>query len=477
MMRIPAINEPLTGSFRDPSGRIMVSEGEIRREVHLSYKSQFDKLLSSGLYDNLVKSELLISHKEIHAPLHESLYKTIIPERIPFISYPQEWSFSQLKDAALATLKIAEIALSKGMILKDASAYNIQFLRGAPILIDTLSFDIYKEGEPWQAYRQFCQHFLAPLALMSKSDIRLGRLAQLYIDGVPLDLAAKLLPWKTKLSPRLFLHIHAHARAQGAYADKADVAAKTKKSARVSLTALRGLLDSLRLTIENLSWQPKGTEWGNYYSETNYSESSFSEKEKIVARLISIIQPKIVWDLGANAGEFSKIASSTAAQVMSFDVDYAAVEKNYLFNVRKKSKNILPLVLDLTNPTPRYGWASRERMGISDRGTADLTMALALVHHLAIGNNVPLSEIARFLSECGSTLLIEFVPKEDSQVQRMLASREDVFHDYSQSGFEAAFGDKFSIVERCEVPGTKRTLYLMTRHEAQTKPTKELRFS
>lgn len=473
-MTTQTVSEPLTGSFRDPSGRIIITNGEIRREVHHSYKDQFDKLISSGLYASLVSSSLLIPHVELPISASPEVYKTIIPERVPFISYPQEWTFSQLRDAALTTLKIAEHALSSGMILKDASAYNIQFVNGAPVLIDTLSFDIYEEGEPWQAYRQFCQHFLAPLALMSKSDIRLGKLFQLYIDGVPLDLASKLLPWKTKLSPRLLLHIHAHAKAQSAYADKVDAALKAKKHISVSRNALLGLLDSLRLTIKNLVWQPEGTEWGNYYKETNYTKDSFSEKEKIVDRLLSQVTPQTVWDLGANAGEFSKIASKVAAHVISFDVDYAAVEKNYLLHTKGEFKNILPLVLDLTNPTPRYGWAGKERMGVQDRGTPDLVMALALIHHLAIGNNLPLGEIAKFMAECAPLLIIEFVPKSDSQVQRMLASRKDVFHDYDQSGFEKAFREQFSIKEKCEVPGTTRTLYLMSRHEGPGYPTKEI---
>ncbi|MDZ4786166.1 MAG: SAM-dependent methyltransferase [bacterium] len=464
---LPIKTEHIAGSFRDPSGRIIISNGEIRREICTSYKENFDQLISSGLHDQLVKENLLVAHREISLPppAHLDLYKMIAPTPIPFISYPQEWSFSQIKDAALTTLKITEYALNKGMILKDASAYNIQFLKGSPILIDTLSFETYEDGKPWQAYKQFCQHFVAPLSLMSTSDVRLGKLALIFIDGIPLDLAAKLLPWKTKLSPRLLLHIHAHARAQKTYADKAEKVSKEIKSACVSKNALRGLLDSLRLTIEGLKWNPKGTEWGNYYNETNYSENSFSKKEEIVNGFLKQISPKTVWDFGANAGEFSKIAALIAENVISFDVDYAAVEKNYILHTKKSFKNILPLVLDLTNPTPSYGWANRERMSLKDRGTPDVVMALALVHHMAIGNNIPLAELACFMSECAPYLIIEFVPKEDSQVQRMLASREDIFHDYNQSTFEKIFSQRFLIQGKSDVPGTKRSLYLMRRHE------------
>ena len=218
----------LSSSFRDPSGFLFTENGTLFRAVSCRYRQHYDHLIQSELYDKLVENKLLIPHKEVdlgtikHFPgSREDVYKIIQPERVPFISYPYEWCFSQLKDAALTTLKIQKQALDHGMVLKDASAYNIQFYKGVPLLIDTLSFEIYQENQPWVAYRQFCQHFLAPLALMAARDIRLGQLMRIYIDGVPLDLASGLLSSSSWLKPALLTHIHLHAKAQKRY-EKTD---------------------------------------------------------------------------------------------------------------------------------------------------------------------------------------------------------------------------------------------------------------
>lgn len=210
------------GSFRDPSGFVFRQDGIIYRHVNIVYKENYDYLITSGLYQDLTGRGLLIPHDEVDIDYakSESAYKTLRPKLVEFISYPYEWCFSQLKDAALTTLQIQKRSLEYGMTLKDASAYNIQFMAGKPTLIDTLSFEKYHEGEPWVAYKQFCQHFLAPLALMSYRDIRLNQLFRIYIDGVPLDLASSLLPLRTRFNPPLLFHIHLHAVSQKHYADK-----------------------------------------------------------------------------------------------------------------------------------------------------------------------------------------------------------------------------------------------------------------
>ncbi|HOW91704.1 MAG TPA: hypothetical protein PK883_05240, partial [Anaerolineaceae bacterium] len=216
-------SERIGASFRDPSGFIFKRGGVLYRQVNRAYQKAYDKLMSGGLYAGLTADGLLIPHEEVDEPPAdpELVYKIIRPQVVPFISYPYEWSFTQLKDAALLTLAAARSALEQGMVLKDASAYNIQFVGGKPVLIDTLSFDLYKEGAPWDAYRQFCQHFLAPLALASLVDIRLIQLLRVYIDGIPLDLASALLPGRTKFGlAGLAVHIHLHARAQQQYSDK-----------------------------------------------------------------------------------------------------------------------------------------------------------------------------------------------------------------------------------------------------------------
>jgi hypothetical protein len=384
-------------------------------------------------------------------------YKIIKPELLSFISYPYEWCFSQLKDVALTTLRIQKTCLDFGMSLKDCSAYNIQFIKGKPVLIDTLSFEKYHEGQPWVAYRQFCQHFLAPLALMSHKDMRLNQLFQVYIDGVPLDLASSLLPIRTRFSFPLLSHIHFHARSQKHFADKTVNLSKHK----LSRFGLVGIIESLESAIRNLKRRLQVSEWTKYYEDTNYTLDAFEHKKQLVSEFLNIVNPKTAWDLGANVGIFSRIASAKGILISSFDNDPVAVEKNYLGCVARGETNILPLLVDVTNPSPGIGWQNRERMSLAERGPVDLVLALALVHHLTISNNVPFNKIAAFLSTIANWLIIEFIPKTDSQVQRLLSTRKDIFPDYTQQIFEHELGKTFTIVSSVRIKDSERTLYLM----------------
>lgn len=458
----------LPSSFRDPSGFVFEQEGALYRQVNLGYREDFDHLMQSGLYQALSGAGLLIPHERADPARAAApgAYAVLLPERLPFISYPYEWSFSQLRDAALATLRLQKEALARGMSLKDASAYNIQFRGGKPVLIDTLSFERYREGEPWAAYRQFCQHFLAPLALMSCQDIRLSQLFRIHMDGIPLDLASRLLPWTSRLRPLLFSHIHLHAAAQRRFSGKA-AAPPTRALSRF---ALRGLIDSLESAVGGLSWKPQGTEWADYYNATNYSDAALDAKTRLVAAFLDSIAPVpgLVWDFGANTGRFSRLASDRGILTLAWDSDPAAVEKNYLQCRAEGEPCLLPLVLDLANPSPSLGWAQRERASLLGRGPADVVLALALVHHLAIGGNVPLEQVARFFSECGSWLIVEFVPKEDAQAQRLLTARKDIFTAYCREGFETAFRAHWVVEQTAEIPGTQRTLYRMRKKETDS---------
>jgi ribosomal protein L11 methylase PrmA len=454
----------LPASFRDPSGFLFWGQdGRLFRQINHSYQEQYDLLMATGLYDKLVKARLLIPHQEVEAaPAEpEKAFKVIEPEKVPFISYPYEWSFSQLKDAALTTLAIQLQAFSFDMALKDASAFNIQFYKGRPILIDTLSFEPYREGLPWVAYRQFCQHFLAPLALMSKRDVQLGQLFKSYIDGIPLDLAGGLLPWRTRLNFGLLSHIHLHATAQKRYAGAAVTDPVGNRT--MSRTSYLGLIENLVSTVKKLTWEAGGTAWAEYETDHNYSPTAMMEKESIVKQFLQEAAPSLVWDLGANTGRFTRLASQQGIQTISFDMDPAAVERNYLKVKAAKESHLLPLLLDLTNPTPATGWQNTERDALLERTSADTILALALIHHLAITNNLPLVYVSEFMSRLGQNLIIEFVPKEDSQVQRMLASREDIFPDYTQAGFETAFDTHFDFERVTPIEGSLRTLYLMRR--------------
>ena len=445
-------------SFRDRSGFLFYYENEIYRIINFSYKKQYEKFMNSELYQKLEEKNLIITHSEIeNLDIDCDYYKIIKPEKIPFISYPYEWSFSQLKDAALLTLRIQKAAMKYGMTLKDGSAFNIQFHNGHPIFIDTLSFEIYEEGQIWKPYKQFCQHFLAPLALISKKDVRLNLLSKIFIDGIPIDLAAKLLPKTTFGNFGLMAHIHAHAKSQKHYEDK-DAKIKQKT---LSKRSFEGLIESLKSSIEKMTWNVDSTEWGDYYSDTNYTEKSFEEKKQFISLAIDQVKPKLVWDMGANTGVFSRLASTKGINTISYDIDPLAVEKNYLLSSQNSEQNILPLILDLTNPSSGIGWNHDERMSIIQRGPADMVFALALVHHLAISNNVPLNKLAEFFSQISKFLIIEFVPKSDSQVKRLLLTRDDIFENYDEKNFEIEFSKFFKIINSKKILDSERTIYIM----------------
>ncbi len=447
-------------SFRDHSGFVFVKDGILFRQINNIYRENYDHLMRSGLYERLVNAKLLVHHQEQEVTIHnpQKAYKVIRPEVIPFISYPYEWCFSQFKDAALATLKIQALAMEYGMSLKDGSAYNIQFSDGKPVLIDTLSFERYREGQPWVAYGQFCQHFIAPLALMSYCDIRLGKLMRIFIDGIPLDMASKILPTATWFKFSLLSHIHLHAKSQGIYADKT---VNVKSNHRLSRYSFMALIDNLIATVEKMAWHGYKSEWGNYYDKTNYSSEAFDAKKRLVDELIEHVHPASLWDMGANDGIFSRIANSKGISTVSFDIDPVAVERSYQYMLHYKENSFLPLIYDLTNPSPGIGWANKERMDLFERGPVDMVMALALVHHLAISNNLPFEKISKYFSTIGKYLIIEFVPKNDSQVAKLLATREDVFPDYCQEAFEKEFVRYFGIIKSCKVTDSDRIIYLM----------------
>lgn len=453
--------QALPSSFRDPSGFVFTEAGCIFRQINDEGLEDFRLLYSSGLYRALAGKGWLVPHTEVTSDATGSSTAALViqPQKIEHISYPYEWCFSQLKDAALLTLNIQLLALKHGMTLKDASAYNVQFNGSSPILIDTLSFSRYEEGKPWVAYRQFCQHFLAPLLLICKCDIRLAQLSKVHIDGIPLDLASRLLPRRTWFSLNILLHLHLHARAQQSFASSDDTGISRRKYRPLSRAGMLGIVTELRSLIQGLDWNPTGTEWADYYSATNYTDRAFETKRTIIDTFLDNIAPKDVWDIGGNTGVFSRLASSRGISTVSFDIDPAAIEISYRQAKKEKDQSLLPLIIDLTNPSNGIGWANQERQTLAERGPVDCIFALALIHHLAISNNVPLTKISSYLASLGKHLIMEFVPKSDSQVKRLLSSREDIFDTYTIEGFEAAFSHNFVIREKVPVNDSERTMY------------------
>ncbi len=447
-------------SFRDPSGFVFERDGLLLRHVAESYAPHYDWLLASGLYAELVEAKLLVAHRERsdQASPAAAAYRVLEPERVAFLSHPYEWCFGQLRDAARLTLEIQRRALARGLTLKDASAYNVQIDRGRPIWIDTLSFERLEAGRPWIAYRQFCQHFLAPLALMALRDVRLGSLLRTQLEGVPLDLAASLLPVRARLRPHLWIHLFLHARYQKRYAGRAGTHAR-----RLAPQALARLVASLDAAVEQLQWQPAGTVWADYYEGDSYTPRGAQHKRELVARHLDAIRPRRVFDLGANTGEMARLACERGAFSVAFDADPGCVERAWREVRDGREPRLLPLLQDLANPSPAQGFAHRERESWLARGPADLVLALALVHHLAIVNNVPLPRLAELFAALAPELIVEFVPKGDAKLRQLLASREDVFADYSREGFERAFSRHFEITAADGVEESERVLYRMRR--------------
>lgn len=459
-MKTSTNRKVITGSFRDPTGFLYTENGTLYRQINPSGFDDYFQLIDSGLYQELTDAGLLIPHEEISQYDQNSPPNNIVikPEAVGFISYPYEWSFSQLKTAAQTTLNIQKIALQKGMSLKDCSAYNIQFFLGKPTLIDTLSFERYREGEPWTAYRQFCQHFLAPLALMAYTDVRLSQLLRIYIDGIPLDLTSKLLPKKTSLNFSINVHIHIHAKSQSRFSEKEID--RERDGRQMKEYQLLGLVESLRSGIDKLTWRPDQTDWAEYEKFHNYTPEGLKHKEDLLSQYLSKSQASTVWDLGANVGTFSRIASQQQIDTIAFDIDPGAVELNYLRAIKEGDRYLLPLVTDLTNPSPGIGWSNEERQSLLERGPADTVLALALIHHLAIGNNVPLVKLAEFLSQICKWLIIEFIPKHDPQVKKLLQVRQDIFTDYDRIHFQEEFSRFFELVSQQIIKDTERELFL-----------------
>ena len=442
-------------SFRDPSGFIYYENNKVIRKINPIYFKEYNHLMDSGLYKELVDNNLLIKHKEIKKSNDEILLEV---EKIPYISYPYEWTFEELKEAALLTLKINKIALKYGMILKDATSYNIEFIGCKPIFIDTLSFMFYEENSPWGAYGQFTRHFIAPLVLMKYVDIRMNTLLKNYIDGIPLDLCSNLLKNRGGMISKIHIKLQNKSIKKHNNDGKKDVV-----KINISKKSIINMFDMITNQINNLKLKKYTTEWMDYYDLSNYNEKAFNSKENIIKEFCKMIKSKdndISFDLGSNDGRFSKLIEKELNNyVVSFDIDNNAVEYNFINN--KDNDRILPLIMDFTNPSSGIGFSNNERKSFMDRGNANLTLVLAFIHHLVISNNLSFEMVADFLSKITKYLIIEFVPKEDSQVELLLKTRNDIFDFYNIETFKEEFSKYFKIIKEEKIDNSKRTLFLM----------------
>lgn len=445
------------GSFRDNRGFVFYHQGNVYRAVKNSFQAEWDELVGSDLFKKLREKKRIPDFKGSsetfdYAP---EISSTVLVERIPFITWPSEWTFDQLQAAALLTLNVYKTALKHGYTLRDASGFNVQFNGSQPVFIDLFSFGKLNDGDPWEAYGQFCRHFLAPLALMHYKVQGVSSLMQGHIDGLPLSLTSALLPARSKLSMALYTHIHLHAKYESKHASDTRV---EKRKLKISKERLKVVADHLYDTIAGLSVADRATNWSDYYQNNSYSSEGEVFKRAFCESVLSGHAGRLCVDLGANAGEYTRIAAKYFKQVVACDMDHTVVTAIY----RSKTENVLPLVIKLENPTPAFGWQNKERTSFLQRiAVADMTLALALVHHLCIGNNVPVKKLADFFASISNQLIIEFVPKSDVQVSRLLVTREDVFFDYTLENFKLEFEKWFNILREEQVPGSSRVLFFM----------------
>jgi hypothetical protein len=451
----------LPSSYRDNDGFVFKKNDTYYRLIKPSYFSHYEVLMNSGLYKALTDAGRLVKHEEIDASSFSQAIdgKIILPEQIPFISYPYEWSFDMWRDAAIITLKIAAQALEYGMILKDATPFNIQFFKGRPVFIDTLSFEKYEEGTSWIAYHQFCECFLGSLLLMHYGHRDLGKLFLVYPNGIPLDIIKSLLPLKSKFNVHVYLHIWLQAK----MASKPEGEGSTKKE--FAKQKLVTLLNGLISFVNGLSQKQMKSVWDDYYTDTILGNQYLDAKKVLVEKFVDSISIKNVIDLGANDGYFSLLLKDKAENIIATDFDSNCINELYRKIRKDKIRNIVPLVTTLNVPSPAIGWNNEERNSLTQRLHADVVLVLALVHHLAIGVNIPLSFIVKWLSEMGTYLIIEFVPKSDEKVKQLLKNREDIFDDYNLISFQNKFSEYYEFLMEEKIGNTDRVLFLMKKNK------------
>jgi hypothetical protein len=452
-------------SFRDPAGFVFAVNDVFYRQVNQSYAGHYDLLIRSGLYDALTGNGLLVPHTEVAENLTGSpdRYKTLLPRQIHRISYACEWSPEQLKDAALLTLHIQQIAMDHGMTLKDAPPLNIQFEQGRPIFLDTLSFEQYDPGRPWIAYRQFCECFLFPLYLHRYLRTGTGNLVTGWPEGIPAAATARLLPPKSRWNAGAWMHVFLQSHVRSLPSSRGS-AGKTS----FSKTKLSNLIEHLQNLINRLTiTDTKNPTWANYYSETILGKGYLESKERLFRQYLHGIEFSSALDLGCNDGWFSKILAEKGMPVLAVDSDWQCVNSLYIYNRENKQADILPLCVDLSNPTPASGFRNAERASFTDRARAGLVIALALIHHLSLGKNIPLPLIATWFHELTANyLIIEFVPLSDEKARQLIARKETEPDGYDIVSFELAFSRYFRVEMKDPIPGTDRILYRLKKDNA-----------
>ena len=447
-------------SYKDPVSRVVQKDGEYYRYIFQAYKSEYDHLMQSGLYQELIGNSLLIPHKEIEADTNSlEVYKLIKPSQIYFQSYPFEWSYSQWRKAAMSFLKINQIAIKFGMILKDATPYNFYLSAGKAIMFDTSSFIFFKENDNWIAYRQFCEEFLSPLVLMKYNGQNWGRISKTQMNGFPLNFVSKQLPAKSWFSLTCLLHIHIHAKYSNRQEEnKAERKVKKGFSTEKILSLFSMIFSTIHSWVKPYQLQ---NHWSGYYENSIESNNYLVEKEEIVREWLALIKPKSVLDLGANTGKFSFIAAEYSGNVIALESDDRCVDEIEAQIEKSNIGNVNALVRDLAAITPDFGVLNKEYKSLFKRGKSELVLALALIHHLRISINIPLNLIVEIFNELSEKyLIVEFISKEDKMAKILLKDKTASFYDYNLDEFVEAFSTEFKLLQTKQLKGTQRTLFL-----------------
>ena len=445
-------------SYKDPAGFVVKLADGYFRYITASYKGEYDCLMESGLYQLLIDKEIMVPHREVNLETEDSeYYKKIFPQQIRLISYPFEWSYSQWQDMILAFISVNEAALKFGMILKDASPYNFTFYHHKCVLIDTLSFGFYKDGDPWIAYRQFCEETLAPFLLMYYKDPMWAKLYRANINGLPLPFVSRQLPFSTRFNPFCLIHIHLHSSFQNGKEKKAATT-----SSGLNREKLNILFNTIKTNIINKK-QPllKNSIWEDYYENDIESEQYMADKISVITRWLRETKPDITIDLGANTGKFSSIAAPLSKNVYAVESDIYCVDEIYKKNSQVADNNITTIVADLADPSPGLGWSNDEKSALLKRLKGDMVMALALIHHLCLSRNLPLPFVADLFAEMTTRFaIVEFVPKTDPKSEILLQHKGDIFQYYTEEDFILAFEGKFKLKASHAFIQSQRKLFL-----------------
>lgn len=462
------VREP--GSYRDPAGEVYLLGERVLRTVNPVARRQYEAVRDAGLYEKAVELGFLVDTWEVARPhwpieLADSDY-VLEHARIPFISYPYEWSFEQLRSAALHHLDFQLMLLSQDAALSDASAYNIQFVGTRPVFIDALSIIPYTDGQFWGGHRQFCEQFLNPLLFTATTGVAFNWWYRGTLEGIPSSDLAAVIPFRKKLGWNMISQVVLPARLERSAAQQADdIQLRASRQKRLPRAAYRGFLTQLRNWIAGLKQQAKqATTWANYASNNTYEAEEAAAKRKIIEQFCAKLHPNTIIDLGCNTGDYSLAALQGGARlVIGVDFDSNAVNRAFE-RAREGQHAFLPLLLNASNPSPDLGWNQRERMGFAKRARADAVIALAFEHHLAIRKNVPLDQVVGWICGMADHGIIEFVPKDDPTIMQMLALRGDIFPGYTEAAFMRALGSRAQIVGKTTISRTGRILYEFAKH-------------